>query len=90
VLLLGAIEIHRTIATPLAVIFAISLVAISSHFLGGQRVLPTATALFVAGGALGMIAGGRFGKRLFEQRLQTAFAAAMLAIAAFILVQNFR
>jgi hypothetical protein len=46
------------------------LAAISSHFLSGQRVPPTATTLFVAGSALGMIAGTHLGKRLSGQRLQ--------------------
>jgi uncharacterized membrane protein YfcA len=88
--LLGRLEIHRAIATSLPVIFVISVAAISSHFLGGQRVPLNSTALFVVGGALGMIAGTRLGKRLSGQRLRTVFAAAMLAIAAFILVQNLR
>ena len=86
--LLAGVEIHRAIATSLPIIFAISLSAISSHFLAGQRVPLVATALFVAGGALGMIVGGRLGKRLSERRLQTVFALAMLAIAAFILARN--
>lgn len=87
--LLGGIEIHCAVATSMPVIFSISVSALSSHFLAGQRVPPGITALFVTGGALGMLAGTPLGKRLPARQLQTIFAAAMLGIAMFILVRTF-
>lgn len=87
--LLGGLEIHRAIATSLPVIFVIGLSAVSAHFLGGQRVPPDITTLFVLGGAVGMIGGMRIGKRLSAPRLQQVFAAAMLAVVAFIIARMF-
>jgi uncharacterized membrane protein YfcA len=87
--LLARLPIHRAIATTLPVIFIISISAISSHFLGGQRVPPTTTALFAGAGATGMIAGMRVGDWLSGQRLQVVFAGAMLAVAAFIVARSF-
>jgi uncharacterized membrane protein YfcA len=86
--LLGGLEIHRAIATSLPVIYAISVAAISSHLLGGQTLPIVAAAWFVAGGALGMLAGRSLGQSLSGPRLQRVFALALLAVAAFILART--
>jgi uncharacterized protein len=86
---LAGMEIHRAIATSPFIILVIGLAAISSHFLAGQIVPPLATALFIAGGALGTVAGLQLRKRLPERQLQTVFAVAMLGVAAFILGRTF-
>ena len=88
--LLANIPIHRAIATTLPVIFIISLSAISSHLLAGQRVPPTTTLIFALSGAIGMLAGMRMGHRLSGPRLQFVFALAMLGLAGFILVRSLR
>ncbi len=77
--LLARLPIHRAIATTMPVVFIISLSAISSHLLAGQRVPPGPTLWFAAAGAAGLLAG---------MRLQAVFAMAMLAVAAFILVRS--
>lgn len=86
--LLARLPIHRAIATTMPAIFVISLSAISSHFLAGQRVPPVTTLLFAAAGAGGLLAGMRLRHRLSGPRLQAVFAMALLAVAAFILLRN--
>lgn len=62
--LVGGLAIHRAIATSLPVIYAISVVAISSHLLGGQSVPIIVAAWFLAGGAVGLFAARRSAKTL--------------------------
>ena len=86
--LLGGLAIHRAIATSLPVIYTISVVAISSHLLGGQTVPIIVAAWFVAGGGAGLFAGKALGHKLSGPRLQKVFAYGLLAVAAFILVRT--
>ena len=86
--LLAGVPIHRAIATTLPVIFVISISAISSHFLGGQRVPPTTTVVFALAGAVGMLGGMQVAHRLSGRRLQLVFAVAMLVVAAFIVARS--
>lgn len=86
--LLGGLEIHRAIATSLAVVFVISLSAISSHLLAGQTIPPLVAVPFVAGGIAGMLAGAWLGRWLSGRHLQRVFAGAMLGVALFILVRS--
>jgi uncharacterized membrane protein YfcA len=86
--LLARVPIHRAISTTMPVVFIISLSAISSHVLAGQRVPTGATLLFAAAGAVGLLAGMRLRHRLSGPRLQTVFAMAILAVAAFILLRS--
>ena len=86
--LLGGLAIHRAIATSLPVIYAISVVAISSHLLGGQTVPIIVAAWFVVGGGVGLFAGKALGHRLSGPRLQNVFACALLAVAVFILART--
>lgn len=83
--LLGGLAIHRAIATSLPVIYVISGAAISSHLLGGQTVPIIVTAMFVAGGSVGLFAGKALKQRLSGPLLQKVFAFAMLAVSVFIL-----
>ncbi len=86
--LLGGLAIHRAIATSLPVIYAISVAAISSHWIGGQTVPIVVAAQFVAGGGAGLFAGKALGQRLSGPRLQKVFAFALLAVAGFILTRT--
>lgn len=86
--LLGGLAIHRAIATSLPVIYAISVVAISAHLLGGQTVPIMVAVWFVAGGGAGLFAGKALGHNLSGPRLQKVFAYALLAVAVFILART--
>ena len=86
--MLGGLAIHRAIATSLPVIYAISVVAISSHLLGGQTVPVLVAGWFVAGGGAGLFAGKALEHSLSGPRLQNVFAYALLAVAVFILART--
>lgn len=86
--LLARVPIHRAIATTMPVVFVISLSAISSHLLAGQRVPPVTTLFFASAGAVALLAGMRLRERLAGQRLQMVLSTAMLAVALFIAIRN--
>jgi uncharacterized membrane protein YfcA len=86
--LVGGLAIHRAIATSLPVIYAISVAAVLSHLLTGQTVPLQVTTWFVAGAILGLAVGRSLGERLSGPPLQKVFGSAMVAVAAFILVQT--
>jgi uncharacterized membrane protein YfcA len=79
--LLARAPIHRAIATTMPIVFVISLSAISSHLLAGQRVPPLTTLVFASAGAAALLAGMRLRERLAGPRLQMVLATAMLAVA---------
>jgi uncharacterized membrane protein YfcA len=87
--LVAGIQIRYAIATSQAAVFWIGLSAMSSHLLAGQRVPLLTTSLFLASGALGMVASTRFAKRLSTRTLEIMFSAAMVAVATVILVRTF-
>ncbi len=80
--------IHRAVATSLLVIFLIACSGVTSHVLQGAVIPWQAGVLFVAGGLVGMLLGGRGRERLSPERLRVVFAYAMWIVAAFILVRN--
>ena len=80
--------IHRAVATSLLVIFLISLSGVGASIAQGQAFPTPVSALFLAGGILGMLGGGAMRSRLSGPVLRKVFAAAMWAVGAYMLIQN--
>lgn len=86
--LITEMGIHRAVATSLVVITLIGLSGLVSAVFSGREIDWTLTALFVVGGALGMFGGRFLARYLAGATLQRVFAAAMVATAAFIVVER--
>jgi len=82
--------IHRAIATSMLIMTLVSLSGLGSHLLQGATAPLDLVALFAVGGVGGMIVGGRIGRRLSGSVLQRIFAAAIVAVAVFMLLQQLR
>lgn len=82
--LVGGLEIHRATATSLLVIALISAAGVAAYLNAGRPLALDLTALFVVGGVGGMWLGVLVGRRLSGLHLQRVFAAAMIAVALFI------
>ena len=79
--------IHRAVATSLLIIALVSASGVISS-LAAARPLPLGlSGLFVLGGVGGMELGTLLGRRLGGPGLQKVFAAAMVAVAAFIILK---
>lgn len=86
--LFAGMGVHRAVATSLMVIALISASGLASHLVAGQSVALGITGLFVLGGVLGVELGSRLGRRLSGAGLRRTFAAAMVAVASFIVLQS--
>jgi uncharacterized membrane protein YfcA len=79
----------EAVGTSLVVVSLASLLALVPSLRHGS--IAWAAALpFAAGGALGALAGSRVARSLPERTVRRAFAAALVGLAAFVLVQNLR
>jgi uncharacterized membrane protein YfcA len=86
--LVSGMGVHRAVATSLLVIALIGGSGVFS-LLMADRPLPLGiTAQFIAGGLIGMVLGTRLGRHLSGPRLQKVFAGAILAVAAYIMLQS--
>ena len=83
--LFTGMDIHRAVGTSLMVVAAIGAAGVVAHLAGGREILFELTGLFVLGGIVGLFVGQRIGRRLPAPTLQKVFAAAMLAVAAFMI-----
>lgn len=86
--LLSGMAIHLAIGTSLMVIALVSVSGVGSYLIAGRPIGVEITALFVAGGVVGMVLGSRLGRRLSGAALQKVFAAAIIAVAIFIIVKT--
>lgn len=86
-MLITEMGIHRAVATSLLVITLIGLSGLGSAALSGREIDWALMGLFVIGGIIGMLSGRGLARFLAGATLQLAFAAAMIAIAVFIVVQ---
>ena len=84
----SGMSIHRAIGTSLMVIALVSVSGVLSYILGGRSLPFTQTGLFVSGGIIGLFLGQSMASRLPGPALQRVFSVAILAVAAFMLVQN--
>src|SRR5690606_19576450 len=79
---------RRAVGTSLLTVSIISVAAAISAIAGG-RVLPgNLTALFVVGALGGLVAGVHLNRAIAAPKLQRAFAAGMIGLAAFTLCQT--
>lgn len=81
----AGMPIHKAIATSLLVIVLVSVSGVSSHFVAGRGISPSITGMFIAGGILGMTAGGRVARRMSAVRLQRVFSVGIVAVALFVI-----
>jgi len=86
--LFSGMEIHLAIGTSLMVISLVSLSGVGSILVAGRSIGVGITLLFIVGGVLGMIVGSRLGRRLSGPALQRVFAAAIVAVAVFVIVRT--
>ncbi|MGI9429981.1 MAG: sulfite exporter TauE/SafE family protein [Bythopirellula sp.] len=86
--LFSQMPIHRAVATSLLVIVLVSLSGVTSHVVAGRGIAWDVTGLFVAGGFLGMLLGGRFSEKISGPRLQKVFAAGIVIVASWILAKS--
>lgn len=80
--------IQRAIGTSLLVITLVSISGTSSHWLSGQSLPCETILLFTAGGVAGLLAGTAVARRIAGPTLQRVFAAAIVAVAAFVIVRT--
>jgi uncharacterized membrane protein YfcA len=86
--LFSGMPIHRAVGTSLMVIALVSVSGIASHVLAGRPIAPGTTALFIAGGVGGLLAGQAIGRRLSGPVLQRVFVVAIVAVAVFVVSRN--
>lgn len=86
--LFSGLGIHRAVATSLLVIALVSAAGVASKLLAGEALAAGVTAMFAAGGVAGLGLGTLFARRLSPVKLQKAFAAAIVGVAAFVIVKN--
>ena len=86
--LFSGMAIHRAVGTSLLVITLVSVSGIASHLIAGRTISVDIMALFVVGGVTGMFLGNRAGRHLSGPALQKIFAAAIVAVAIFVIVRT--
>jgi uncharacterized protein len=86
--LFSSMSMPRAIGTSLMVIALVSISGVTSHFWQGQTIPLDVTILFVIGGIAGLFTGQKLSTLLSTTSLQKGFAIVILAVAAFIIVNN--
>lgn len=81
-------SIHRAVATSLLVITLVSASGSISYAISHPGTPWGAVGLFVAGGILGLEAGGRIAKGLSARQLQRGFAVTIVAVSIFIVMKT--
>ena len=84
--LFSRMPIHIAVGTSLTVVAVVSASGVASRLVAGATFDPVVTALFLAGGIAGLFAGRRLARLLSGHVLQRLFAAAIVAVAAFVIV----
>jgi uncharacterized protein len=86
--LFSGMPIHRAVGTSLLVIALVSVAGVSAHLWAGRDIPLDITGWFLVGGLGGLVAGQSLSKRLSGLVLQRVFVIAILAVAAYVVVQN--
>ncbi len=86
--LVTGMGIHRAVATSLMVIALVGVSGVVSSLAAARPLPPGPTGLFVLGGVVGMELGTLLGRRLGGPGLHKVFAAAMVAVAGFIVAKS--
>lgn len=84
----SSMSMSRAVGTSLMVIALVSLSGVVSLIAAGQSIQRDITALFVAGGLIGLFVGQRISHRLSASTLQRTFSIAILLVAMFVLFRN--
>lgn len=79
---------QRAIGTSLLVITLISASGAASHLLAGKDLSLATAGVFTAGSIAGLFAGSTLAQRLGGATLQKAFAAAIVAVALYVIVRT--
>ena len=87
--LLTRMPIRRAVGTSLLVIVLVSISGVASHLLAGRDISLAVTAMFVAGGVVGMTLAGRVAERLPTPVLERVFAGGIALVAAFVAFRTF-
>jgi uncharacterized protein len=87
--LFSGMTIHRAVATSLLVIVLVGISGVTSHFIAGRGIPLGITALFLAGGIVGMAMAGVVANRLPPPMLQRVFAVGIVAVAFVIMSKSF-
>jgi uncharacterized membrane protein YfcA len=86
--LFSGMGIQRAVGTSLLVITLVSISGTASFWAAGQNLPLQTVLLFTAGGVAGLLLGAALARRLAGAVLQRVFAAAILAVAGFVLVHT--
>lgn len=86
--LFGGVPIQRAVVTSLLVITLVCMSGVASYLMSGEKIPVALTAIFVAGGGVGMLAGGQLRKRLSGPNLRRTFAVAMSVVAIFVIFES--
>jgi uncharacterized membrane protein YfcA len=84
--LFSRMPIRVAVGTSLMVVAIVSASGVASRLMTGMTFDPVVTAIFLAGGVAGMFAGRRLARLLSGPVLQRLFAAAIVAVAVFVIV----
>jgi uncharacterized membrane protein YfcA len=86
--LLRGMPIHRAVATSLLVIALVSAAGVTSYLVARRPLTLSLASLFVLGGVGGMALGTLLGRRVSGPSLQKGFAAALIAVAVFMITRS--
>ncbi len=86
--LCSGMAIHRAVSTSLLVITLVSMAGVASHLFAGREISIGTALPFVIGGIGGMFLGILASRRLSGPTLQRGFAAAIVAVAIFVIVRS--
>jgi uncharacterized membrane protein YfcA len=81
-------SIHRAVATSLLVIVLVGTSGFIAHLAQHPQFEFWTVALFVAGGVVGLEAGGQMARRVSGRRLQRGFAAAIVCVSVFVITKT--
>lgn len=84
----SGMEMQRAIGTSLLIITLISAMGIAAQFVGGVTAPWSVTLPFLLGSVAGLFAGTALASRLAGPHLQRVFAAAIVAVAVFVIIRN--
>lgn len=87
--LFSGMGVQRAIGTSLLVITLISASGTASHLASGKDLPLETAATFTAGGIAGLFMGSGLASRLAGPTLQKTFAAAIVLVALFVVIQTF-
>jgi len=84
-IMFSGMGMQRAIGTSLLVITLISVSGTASHLLAGKDLSLATASVFTAGSIAGLFAGSGFARRLAGPVLQKVFAAAIVAVAVYVI-----